>query len=514
VQRLRLGAPFLLAAVLAALAFSSLPRYGVNWDEALGDFFFGEQTLATFTGFEARPLFDDSPFRRYAWEYPPVAATLGAASSRTLTALGLTDPFDGFHALNILLAAVLLIVIFRFAERAFDFALAVAAVLFLFTMPRVVAELMVNIKDFPEMALFALTLFAWFAAWRRGSFAGVVASGALWGLALGTKANALFLPPIALIVLLAARRDDRRRMLLASCAALLLGLVVAYAAWPFLWADPITRIGYHLRYITERARMSPQSVRSSPLLMIALTTPLSLLAAFVAGVPPLFAGMRKRSEPHLLVGAWLTVVALRVCIPGSVNFDVVRHFLEIFPPLAITAALGVSWLTARRELQAALITVVAAISFSTIVQFHPFETMYWNRLAGGPAGARERHIPQSGDYWAVSYRTGMEWLNAHAEKGSAVVVPIAEHTVQMTAPLRLRSDLQVPRYAPPAAPTRDIRRLQFAMAVAQTRAVYVMFVPRDDWANETTEYCHYLKPVAQWERGGAPVLVIYRLGVK
>jgi hypothetical protein len=138
--------------------------------------------------------------------------------------------------------------------------------------------------------------------------------------------------------------------------------------------------------------------------------------------------------------------------------------------------------------------------------------MYWNRLAGGPAGARAKHIPQWGDYWAVSYRTGMEWLNAHAEKGSAVVVPVAEHVVQLTEPFWLRADLQVPKYAPPNAPTRDIRRLQFAMAVSQTRAVYVMFVPRDDWSNETTEYCqHFLQPVAQWERGGAPVLLIYRL---
>lgn len=507
--------PFLLAAVLVALAFPALRDYGVNWDEALGDFYFGERNLSAFTGLEPRPIFDAAPFRDYAWEYPPVAATLAAATSRALVALHLTDPFNGFHALNILLAAIVVVVLFRFGEREFGFAAAIASVLFLFGMPRIVSELMVNIKDFPEMAFFTLTLLTWFGAWRSGSFGGIVASGVLWGLALGTKANALFLPAIALVVVLAVRRDDRRRMLLASASALLLGLVVAYLSWPFLWPDPITRIGYHLRYITERGRLSPSSVTTSPFAMIALTTPLPLLAAFAVGLLPLAAGIRRRSHAHILVGAWIAVVALRLAIPGSVNFDVVRHFLEIFPPLALTAALGVVAISRRASLQALLIALVAGFSLAATIRDHPFETMYWNALAGGPAGARSRHIPQWGDYWAVSYRSGMQWLNEHAEKGSAVVVPVAEHNVRLTAPLRLRPDLQVPAYAPPAAPTRDLRRLQFAAAVSRNRPVYVMFVPRDDWANETTDYCqHFLRPAAQWERGGAPVLVIYRLEVK
>src|SRR5215218_8493644 len=109
VQRLRPATPFLLAAALIALAFPALRHYGVNWDEALGDFFFGDRYLSYFTGTPERSMFASAPFRSYPWEYPPVAATMAAATSRALTALGLTDPFDGFHALNILLGGIVIV---------------------------------------------------------------------------------------------------------------------------------------------------------------------------------------------------------------------------------------------------------------------------------------------------------------------------------------------------------------------------------------------------------------------
>ena len=64
---------------------------------------------------------------------------------------------------------------------------------------------------------------------------------------------------------------------------------------------------------------------------------------------------------------------------------------------------------------------------------HPFQIAYWNVLAGGTAGAYSSGLPQAGDYWGMSYRLGLEWLNDNAPPDSALAVPVVEHAVRLVA---------------------------------------------------------------------------------
>jgi len=247
---LRRGTPIVLALVLVAIGFSQLDRYGVTWDEALGDYFFGQRYLSFFTSFDARyldfahdpypsgfvPDLRSSEFRNRPWEYWPVANTLAAATSRLLSnGLGIGDPFDGFHAFNLFAAAALLIVFFKVLERYASIPVALIATLFLFLMPRVVCDLMANIKDFPEMVFFSIALLLFFVGYERGSSWWIAASGLVWGLALGTKANALFLPLIV-IAYVAIRRtaspwkESPRRLWITLAAATMDGIALMFAS--------------------------------------------------------------------------------------------------------------------------------------------------------------------------------------------------------------------------------------------------------------------------------------------
>jgi hypothetical protein len=228
--------------------------------------------------------------------------------------------------------------------------------------------------------------------------------------------------------------------------------------------------------------------------------------------------------------AWIVVVLARLHLPGTVNFDGVRHFLELFPALAILGGVAASrlarWLRgeARSEAgtagaapppRAAAAAVVLALLLApgavAVLRVHPFELAYWNGLAGGLDGARAKKLAQAGDYWATSYRTGLEWLNAHAPAASALAVPLAQHAVRLVAPLRLRSDLGLLDLARPEVP--ELRPDTFAILaeVASTRTVYVMFAVRDDWTNDLIEDCRSrLAPLVRWTVDGEPVLLIYR----
>ncbi len=531
------GAPVALALLLIFLGGHSLRAYNVTWDEALGEFFFGQRYWSFFTTWDwayldfasdpypegFAPDFSASPGRELPLQFFPVGGTLAAATSELLfRQLGWLDPYDGYHAVNLWLAVVFVFVFHGFLLRSFGPVVAVLAPFLLFLCPRLVFSLMANTKDFPAMILFGITLVVFLFAYRRGSFAGVVGSGVLFGLSVAAKTNGLFVAPVVGLLFLLAPLPPgwrhRGHALLAILGAGVVGVGAFVAAWPPTWEAPLRLLWeYGQSLATRAASVRPESI--APFLPnLVFTTPLPFLALFGVGIWPLAQRLRRREGAALLITLWIAVVAGRYALPGVVNFDGVRHFLELFPPMAVVAALGLAWLLeqARRRsarlLRGALLGAVATLPLASmawsLASCHPFEIAYWNAGIGGLPGARARDMAQAGDYWGASYRLGLDWLNEHAAPGSALAVPLIEHAVRVVAPERLRPDLTL--LALPGAKEREaLNRLR---EEAKQRDVYVMFVPREDWMNGLMRYfLSFAKPVERWDLEGEPILLIYRL---
>ncbi len=552
-DQLRRAVPIVLVVVLIAWCAPALDQYNVTWDEALGDFFFGDRYLSFFTSFDpvyldfaADPYPEDrhpdlrrSPFRNRPWEHYPVASTLAALSSKVLSGwLGLVDAFDGFHAVNIVLAALLLWTWVRFLDPRFGTIAATAAVVFLFSSPRIFSHLMANVKDFPLMVFFTLTIIVFFRAYESGSRRGILAAGALWGLALGTKANALFLPliPLALIVLGGLPetwRQRRQQLFWTLVGAGFAGVIVMVMVWPYLWADPLGRLVENLEFVLLRKDTTHPDSFAPVVQAILLTTPPAFLACFAIGlIPCLRMAWRDRRRDALLLLVWIPAVLSRYLVPQAVNYDGVRHFLELFPAMAAIAGLGVAWLgravlaglrrwpgtrhnevseSAARWIRVGALALALAPGVWSMLVTHPFQLAYWNVFTGGYAGARARDLPQAGDYWGTSYRLGMRWLNDNAPQDAWVAVPVIEHAVRLVAPDRLRPDLVLLPVTTPFSPQIHPERLQLTREAARQRPVYVMFVERRDWMNELMRDClEHLEPEVEWVLNGEPVLAIYR----
>ena len=533
--------PFLWVLGLWAFGFPALEQYNTTWDEALGDYFFGERYLSYFTSldpayleFDADPYPEDrtpdlgiSPFRNRPWEYYPVANILAAATSDLLSRrLGWLDAFDGFHALNLLLTAPLVFALFHFLWPRFGLVTATASLGFLFTAPRIVCHWMANIKDFPLMIFFTLTCFAFLVAYEAGSRRGLVAAGGLWGLSLGVKANALFLPGIVAAVVLLARPptpwQNRRPALFSSLfGAGLLGATVLVASWPYLWADPLGRLWQHLEYIGFRSNYTRPESLAPVFEAVLLTTPIPFLLFAAIGLVPCGLRAVRREPTAILLLAWVAVVLGRYLLPQAVNFDGVRHFLELFPALAALAGLGLAWTGQRLATLVSLrlrkplkvlwtLCWLLPSSWATLAS-HPFQIAWWNSLAGGPAGAYARDLPQAGDYWGMSYRHGIRWLNENAPPGSLLAVPVIEHAVRLVAQERLRDDIVLLPITSPLSPRIPPERLQKTVEASLDRPLYVMFVERRDWMNALMADClQRLEPEVVWELDGAPILRIYR----
>lgn len=560
--------PFGFILVLWVFGFSSLHLYNVTWDDALGDLFFGERYLSYFLSFDEvyldfrgdpypedrRPDLGASPFRSRPWEYYPFANLLGAATSTTLFGLlGWTDPFDGFHAVNLLFAALLVWMGFAFAKRHFGLVTATLSIGFLFGSPRIVAHMMANVKDFSVLVMFSCTAWVFFRAYEQGSTRGLALVGLVLGLALATKANALFFPLIPAFMLAGAWLGKglsgtklsgtkgspgawsgdfppawKGRELQLTATLLGAGLcspLVTLAVWPYLWADPIGGLGRQLGFVLSRKGSTDALSVAPPFEALLLTTPPLFLLAAAAGMGLSLAHIFRPSRwtrPLIFLWAWVFAVASRFLFPSAVNYDGVRHFLEIFPPLAVFAGFFVARLLVRitaelssprrAQIQAVLVLLVLLPGAWQVLRTHPFQLAYWNSWVGGYAGAYAAGKPQASDYWGLSYRDGLRWLNEFAEPDAYLAVPVVEHAVRLVAPERLRADLTLLPLTTPYAPKIPPERLAKTYELAAQAPVYVMFVERRDWMNVLMADClRRLEPMVEWQLEGAPILSIYRL---
>ena len=147
---------------------------------------------------------------------------------------------------------------------------------------------------------------------------------------------------------------------------------------------------------------------------------------------------------------------------------------------------------------------IASLTIGTslwgVVSTHPYQTTFFNALAGGLKGAQEKNIADSWDYWLNSYREAGRWIDRFGAPDANVLALYASGTppVFNTALIEdavSRPDLK-PRYLP-AMPVRGGR-------VAIPDNTYVIFVPFD--------YFRLARPYLEWPGQFQKVHTISRQG--
>lgn len=119
----------------------------------------------------------------------------------------------------------------------------------------------------------------------------------------------------------------------------------------------------------------------------------------------------------ILLGFGFPLIYLLIAQPAIHNG--VRHFLFVFPPAAVLMALALTALTDRLQQQKGVRPAIVFGSFSlgvvfnisALAQLHPYQYVFLNNLAGGPAAALGRYETE---YWYTSMGEGMlrldQWL--------------------------------------------------------------------------------------------------------
>jgi hypothetical protein len=152
---------------------------------------------------------------------------------------------------------------------------------------------------------------------------------------------------------------------------------------------------------------------------ILYTTPLIMLAFFFIGLFFVIKSCIKKEHAkthniNALLLIWLLLPVFRHCLPCMRHYDGLRHFLVFIVPFSIIIGIGIKRFSYMPKIISVLLLVLP--NFYAIISTHPYQTTYYNVIAGGLKGAQEKEIPFSYDYWLNSTKQAIKWISKHHDK--------------------------------------------------------------------------------------------------
>ncbi len=315
-------------------------------------------------------------------------------------------------------------------------------------LPRVAFHAGLHAFDVPIAVAMLIVVLAYrrsLRSWRWG-----LALGPLLGLAVATKHNALFLGPLLSLHYWAclawgSLRDGKpvtrgQLVPLPLLSMAILGPLVAWALWPWMWSDTIARLSdyfdfhrqhswYNTEFFGTNYNQPPMPV-AYPWVMTWATVPTTLLLLTVTG---LGAGLRDdvarprssdaaagsfrvplpegwaRMDGGLLAMMTLFPLVL-ISLPGTPIFGGTKHWITAYPFASLAAGIGLVRLwdaaglgrRARRWMPVAVAVVLGPAAIGTL-RGHPHNLSQYAPLVGGPRGAADLGLQRG--FWGYDVRT-------------------------------------------------------------------------------------------------------------
>ncbi|MFT3773170.1 MAG: glycosyltransferase family 39 protein [Minicystis sp.] len=424
-------------------------------------------------------------------EHPALIKSLFALSSTFLQKKWHLFAMEGtsYRFPAMALAGFAVALIYLWGTEARGRVTGVAAALAFALMPRVFFQAHLACFDIPIVAMWTLGAYAYWRALKKGGILAPIAAGVAFGLALDTKHNSWFLPIACTAHFLAlhawhamgrTRFADllprpageapvRQRAFFALAAMGLVGPLVFWALWPWIWRDPLARLReyalfhlnheyYNMEFLGKNYWVAPMP-RGYAWLMTLGTVPGITLLLFAVGLATrgrAWIGgavdrLRGRAATARVVDAagtdllWILGLLVNYAAwlsPRTPIFGGTKHWMTAYPFLALFAGVGLDTIVraARRELfrlrrraealrrlaasgwaAAAILGVtVAAAPLTETVRSHPWGLSAYTPLVGGAAGAASLGLNRT--FWGYTTGAVAPFLNAEAPRGGSVYI--------------------------------------------------------------------------------------------
>jgi hypothetical protein len=419
-------------------------------------------------------------------EHPPLMKTLFGLSERLFhRALGWTTATTAYRLPTALANALLVVLVFCFAQGLWGYRQGLVAALLVLLLPRGLFHAGLATFDAPIVTLWFATLLAYHRALPRpgaprGRIGGAIGLGVCFGLALATKHNAVLLP-FALLAHYAwvawrsqagaaggagrLRRFARglwRTQPLVAPALLLLGPLVLVALWPWLWFDTLDHAGdwmrFHLDHVHYNFEYLGRNWNHPPfpwhvaLITTLFTVPVVTLVGAALGAALLAARARAGAAadparaPALLLFLSAGASMGPFLLGTTPIFGAEKHWAPAIPTLAVFAGVGVVWaadlaagwlagrlprVRAARITAAASAVVIAAVASAAAVETvdaQPYALTHYNALAGGAPGGAD--LGMNRQFWGYAARGVLPHLDRRA--AGAGSLPVYSHDASMS----------------------------------------------------------------------------------
>jgi 4-amino-4-deoxy-L-arabinose transferase-like glycosyltransferase len=429
---------------------------------------------------------------------------------------------------NIILNSLLFAMLYLLVQDVYGWWVGVLSSVFLFSMPRVFFHAHLSALDLAAATMIVMVVLLFWKTRQNSSWWIDIALAVVWGLAVATKVNAVFVYFVFVIWSLPYKYEEwmGRRLLVMG----VLAIPVFILSWPWLYHYTFERIWEYVLFITvdhweigqwyfNQFYMPPPW--HFPFVITAVVVPLTLFILFFVGLARVL--MRKEERPfgwYLILNGFVPMLAL--AIGQSMVYDNDRLFIAAMPFIAALAAIGFyalvqllgRRLTGRTQLAAAvgLLLIVLLPQIWSVRSIYPHLLSYYSEGIGGVAGAEAMGLEVT--YWCETYNEALDYLNEHAEPGDVVFIAPWSHDVMVYYQLQglLRDDIYFTAPFPTTSIFDQTIRMQI---VPYDKADFVVFQnrgttfgspelgqPYADWlAAREADY--------EWVGGGVPLISVY-----
>lgn len=382
-------------------------------------------------------------------EHPGLIKSLFALSNRWFSG-AFAQTSSSFRFPAMVLSSLAVALTFVWGRRTLGRAGGLVAALSFAFMPRVFFHAHLACFDLPVSAMWLLTSYVYVRSLESKHRGWLIGAGVAYGLLLDTKHNSWIFPfallcHFALTEGLPLLRDLRargawwRRLPMSWLSMGLLGPLVFYALWPWLWHDTIARFREYVAFHTGheyynmeflgRTYWKPPMPLSYASVMTLATVPLVTLALSVTGL----LSARNASENRRHFAFWAVSIAMSYApwlSSGTPIFGGTKHWMTAYPFLCLFAGLGFTKVVAAlrawkpRLPSAPLVLAGAAcVLIGPLVMTlhaHPFGLSAYTPLVGGAPGAASLGLNRT--FWGYTTQSLAPFINQRAPKRGVVYV--------------------------------------------------------------------------------------------
>ncbi len=436
-KRLFLYTAILIAFITVGLAINS----GINGDDSfqnayadkIVDFYttMGKDTAAFYH--------PKGPIQYYGGAYELPASVI----NRTL---GLESIDAGYHyvrhIINAMFGMIAMIFIGLMAKEISGWRAGILALVLIFLSPRFLGHSLMNPKDIPFAAGVSMSLYFIMCLMKKMPKPDIRTLAGLSigiGVSFGTRAGGLLvIAYLGLFLTLAILMKYGLRGILPNLklllkyaayviASIIIGLAIGILVWPYAIVDPFNHIPESLNALTKYAisikmLFNGEMIHGNKVppyylpVWILKTVPFYVHIGLVLCLVFIVQLFKKYSPIFILLLIFTALFPIvYVIIKESTLYDGWRHLIFFYPSLVVLVAVAWNYIWERYHMKKKIIAYIIAGTLGLtmlepavfIIRNYAYPYIYFNMAGGGLATAYGNFET---DYWGVSVKQGIEWL--------------------------------------------------------------------------------------------------------